>query len=112
MSRKSSKEPDSSLVIQPAFKVLRLRSNGQLGPLFINRRQVIPVGVWLKAECHPTKGYALRPGWHVAPTQNAPHLSMEGRVWRQVEVADFEELPRPESQGGTWLIAKWMRVIP
>ena len=95
-----------------AFKLLRLRKNSTLGPLFINRRQVIPVGVWLEAECHPTKGYAVRPGWHVTLSPNAPHLSTRGRVWMRVEVRDFEELKRPLSQGGTWLLAKWMRVLP
>lgn len=44
------------------YKLLRLRKDGTLGPLFINARMRIPVGKWLKAESHPTKGYALRPG--------------------------------------------------
>jgi len=95
----------------PAFKLLRLRKDGTLGSLFINRKQIIPVGVWLRAEYHPTKGYAVRPGWHAAPRPEAPHLGTKGRVWMRVEVADFEELPRPKSQGGTWLIAQWMRVM-
>jgi len=47
-----------------AYKLLKLRKDGSLGPLFINRKQKIPIGKWLTAECHPTKGYALRPGWH------------------------------------------------
>lgn len=94
-----------------AYKLLRRRKNGTLGPLFINRRQVIPIGVWLPAEDHPTKGYARRPGWHVAPRPDAPHLGTKGRVWMQVEVSDFELLPRPKSQGGMWMIARQMRVL-
>lgn len=96
----------------PAFKLVRLRKNGTLGPLFINRKQVIPVGVWLKAKRHPTKGYAVRRGWHVTRRPRAPHLSTKGRIWVAVEVTDFKELPRPDAQGGLWLIAQWMRVLP
>lgn len=94
------------------FKLLSLRADGTLGPLFINRPQVISIGEWLRAECHQKRGYKLRPGWHVAPRPDAPHLGTAGRVWRRVEIVDFEELPRPEAQGGTWWIARWMRVIP
>lgn len=94
-----------------AFKLLRQRRNGTLAPLFINRRQVIPVGEWLQAECHPTRGFAVRPGWHVTPKPVAPHLSLKGRVWMEVEVEGIKELPRPESQGGTWWLAERMRVM-
>jgi hypothetical protein len=94
-----------------AYKLLRLRRDGSLGPLFINKAQVIPLGEWLEAEDHPTKGYARRPGWHVAPKPSAPHLSAKGRRWMKVEIEDFDELPRPQSQGGMWFIAKRMRVL-
>jgi transposase len=97
--------------VVPAYKLLRLRCNGTLGPLFINRRQVIQPGVWLEAENWPTRGYAVRPGWHVTLQPIAPHLSMVGRVWRAVEIRDYEQLKRPAAQGGTWLLAKWMRVM-
>ena len=97
--------------VYPAFKLLRLRRDGTLGPLFINRKQVIPIGVWLEAGDFPTKGYARRPGWHVAPKPFAPHLSTKGRVWMRVEVKDKVDLKRPLAQGGTWWLAKWMRVV-
>ena len=93
-----------------AYKLLKRRKNGTLGPLFINRRQVIPVGKWLKAECHPTKGYAVRPGWHTTCSPSAPHLSMKGRVWVEVEIEDYYEFKRPSGQGGMWYIANLMRV--
>ena len=99
------------IVIYPAFKLLRMRCNGTLGPLFINRKQVIPIGKWMRAEDHKTKGYAHRPGWHVAPKPIAPHLSPKGRVWMRVEVKDKVDLKRPLVQGGTWWLAKWMRVV-
>jgi len=93
------------------YKLLRKRKDGTLGPLFINRRQVIPVGKWLNAECHPTKGYAVRPGWHTMAEPNAPHLTEKGRVWVKAEVRHYEEFERPVSQGGLWYLAKKMRVL-
>ena len=94
------------------WKLLKLRKDGTLGPLFINRTQRIPHSEWLPAEDHPTKGYAHRPGWHVCRTPHAPHLTMEGRVWKQVEIEDYVELKRPESQGGVWYLAQRMRLCP
>ena len=93
------------------FKLLHLRKNGTLGPLFINCRQVIPIGVWLQAECHPKKGYALRPGWHATATPDAPHLSMKDRVWARVDLHNVTEWKRPRSQGGMWWLAEHMCVL-
>jgi len=93
------------------YKLLRKRRNGTLAPLFINPKQVIPIGEWLQAEDHPTKGYAHRPGWHVTNKAEAPHLKMAGRVWAEVEFDDFYEFPRPPAQGGMWFIAQKMRVV-
>jgi hypothetical protein len=92
------------------WKLFRLRKDGTLGPLFINARQRVPVGVWLKAESHPTKGFALRPGWHVCSERNAPHLSKRGRVWTRVTIKEYEAHQRPAIQGGLWYVAYWMRV--
>lgn len=94
-----------------AFKLLQVRRDGTIGPLFINRRQVIPIGVWLEAEDHPTAGYAHRPGWHAALTPKAPHLSERRRAWFRVEVEDATILDRPAAQGGQWVLARRMRVI-
>jgi hypothetical protein len=93
-----------------AYKLLRVRRDGTLGPLFINKRQVIPFRRWLKAGDFPTKGYARRPGWHAAPQPHAPHLSLRERVWCKVRIRNFTELMRPERQGGKWWLAKWMMV--
>ena len=93
------------------YKLLRLRKNGTLGPLFINRKQVIPIGEWMNAEPHRTIGYQFRPGWHCTNAPYAPHLSENGRVWCEVEIEDFKELKRPESQGGVWFLAEKMRVL-
>lgn len=99
-----------------AYKLLRKRRDGSLGPLFINRSQVIPYGEWLAAEDHPTKGFKQRPGWHCAPNPVAPHLktelrSGEHRVWCEVAIKQITEYPRPANQGGKWLLAERMRII-
>lgn len=94
------------------YKLLRRRRDGTLGPLFINRRQVIPVGKWLRAESHPTKGYAVRPGWHATAAPVAPHLRTGGdRVWARVELKGVTPFTRPECQGGQWFLARSMRVV-
>lgn len=105
--------PDKVTLHNPAlaYKLLRVRADGSIGPLFINRSQVITTGVWMRAEDHPTPGYAHRPGWHVAPQPNAPHLSTKGRRWYLVLVADITVLERPVCQGGIWWLANWMRVV-
>lgn len=89
---------------------MRLRKDGSLGPLFINRKQRVPVGPWLAAEAHPTKGFALRPGWHATGAPVAPHLSPRGRVWCQVDLKGVTKLQRPHSQGSEWFLATHMRV--
>lgn len=93
------------------YKLFRLRRDGSLGPLFINRRQRIAPGEWLEAEEHPTKGYAYRPGWHACLRPVAPHLRSGGdRVWARVELDDVTLYDRPESQGGTWVLARRLKV--
>jgi len=94
------------------WKLFRLRADGTVGPLFINRKQVIPINKWLDAECHPTKGYAVRPGWHAAASPDAPHLSEKGRVWIPVELQGVQPLKRPRKQGGVWWLADRLRVPP
>ena len=94
-----------------AYKLLRERKDGTLGPLFINQRQRIPIGEWLTAEAHPTKGYAFRPGWHCLFSPVAPHLSERGRKWYRVLIEDYETFTRPECQGGKWALAKRMMVL-
>ena len=99
-----------------AYKLFRQRKDGTLGPLFINRKQVISFNEWLQAGFHPRKGFAPRGGWHCTLKPHAPHLkenlkSGEKRVWVKVEVEDYEKYDRPESQGGTWVLAQRMRVL-
>ena len=99
------------------WKLFNQRKDGSLGPLFINRRQRVAIGEWLPAEEHPTKGFAFRPQWHATAVPKAPHLkegktSGQFRVWRQVELRGITPMERPEKQGGTWVLANELRVLP
>lgn len=99
-----------------AYKLFKLRKDGSLGPLFINAKQRIPLGEWLQAEDHPTKGFAHRPGWHCCFKPHAPHLASclsngQKRVWCEVSVQGIRKYNRPESQGGAWVLAESMQVV-
>jgi hypothetical protein len=95
-----------------AYKLFRQLKNGQIAPLFINKRLRLEADLWYSAELHPTPGFAVRMGFHVTAKPFAPHLSMKGRVWKQVEIQDYTELNRPLAQGGKWFLANRMRIIP
>jgi hypothetical protein len=94
-----------------AYKLFTLRKDGSLGPLFINRRLRVPMGKWMKAETHPTRGFAVRSGWHCTARPEAPHLSLRGRIWCEVDIRGVTEYNRPESQGGLWFTARSLRVV-
>jgi hypothetical protein len=98
-----------------AYKLLRIKKDGKLYPLFINKKTSTPLGEWLEAECCPTKGFAVRKGWHCCFQPLAPHLKTElktgeKRVWVECEVEDWESYDRPESQGGAWILAQRMKI--
>ena len=93
------------------YKLFSLKKDGSIGPLFINKRMRLSLGQWYNAEAHPTKGYAVRPGWHILAAPSAPHLSKRGRVWARVEFQGAVAYRRPEAQGGLWYLAQRMRVL-
>lgn len=93
-----------------AYKLVRKMKDGSLASLFIKKKDRLPINEWLIAELNPTKGYAVRKGWHCTLKPEAPHLSERGRVWVEVEVQDYEFFKRPISQGGTWVLAQKMKI--
>jgi hypothetical protein len=101
-----------------AYKLFRVRKDGTLGPLFIDRTLRVRTGVWLKSHSVPTKGFAVHPGWHAVSAPCAPHLVMEPasgetRRWYEVQLRTTGLVldNRPQHQGGQWYQARWMRVI-
>jgi hypothetical protein len=94
-----------------AYKLVRKLKNGELSPLFINKKIRIPLNVWIEAEEHPTKGFSIRKGWHCTLEVKAPHLSEKDRVWMKVEVSNYEFFERPINQGGTWILAQKIKFL-
>lgn len=41
----------------------------------------------------------------------APHLSVKGRRWFEIEMEEFEEFKRPVSQGGIWYLANKIKIL-
>lgn len=94
-----------------AYKLVRVRKDGTLGPLFIDAKLRLPIGEPLTAKKHiHKKGFAFRPGWHCCAEPEAPHLSKKGRVWVEVEIEDYVVHQRPANQGGTWYLANKMTI--
>lgn len=100
-----------------AYKLFRQLKSGEITSLFINKTRRLPYNQWLNADNYPTKGFAIRPGWHCTALPEAPHLKMklangEKRVWKKVLIEDYSEFKRPENQGGMWYLAKKMKILP
>lgn len=99
-----------------AYKLVKLGKDGNIYPLFINKKVPFKLNEWMIAECFETKGFAIRTGFHCCFEMNAPHLKQElangeKRVWVEVEVDDFEVYARPTSQGGKWILANKMKIL-
>lgn len=94
-----------------AYKLFRVKKDGGITPLFINKTKELETNKWLQAECHPTKGFKVRPFWHCTSQPIAPHLSTKGRKWFKIEMEDFNEFNRPSSQGGLWYLSNKIKII-
>ena len=98
-----------------AYKLVKLGKDGKCYPLFINKHEPFVFGKEMVAGCYPTKGFAVREGFHCCFKPIAPHLkeqlaSGQQRVWIELDVEDYTTYDRPESQGGMWILAK--RITP
>lgn len=94
-----------------AYKLFRLRKDGQITSLFINKSKTIKLNRWLRARPYKTEGFAFRPGFHATESPDAPHLSKKGRVWAKVEIEEVKELQVPKNHGGKWFLAGKMKVV-
>lgn len=93
------------------YKLFRLKKDGSLTSLFINKTVTLPPGKWLKAKPHKTEGFSFRPGWHATPKPFAPHLTEKGRVWKKVMLKGVKEHRKPAAQGGLWYLATQMKIL-
>jgi len=94
-----------------AYKLFRVLKDGSISSLFINKKERHPMKKWLTAKTYPTKGFAVRPFWHCTSEPIAPHLSMKGRAWFEVEMKNYTEFLRPQQQGGLWYLAKDIKIL-
>lgn len=94
-----------------AYKLFRVRKDGTLGSLFIDRKKKYTCKQWLSALEVPTKGFAVRAGWHCCKKPVAPHLSMKDRRWYKVDIFVYKKHVRPEKQGGVWYTAQQMKIL-
>lgn len=94
-----------------AYKLCRMKKDGNITSLFINKNKPLVFNEWIEAESHPTNGYKLRPFWHCTQNPKAPHLSEKNRVWVKVEIDEYQEFDRPNSQGGMWYLAKRIKLL-
>lgn len=93
-----------------AYKLVRKLKDGNITSLFINKKEKLSFNKWIDAECFPTKGFTIRPFWHCTSQPIASHLSLNNRVWVEVEIEDYKEFKRPENQGGLWFLAKRIKI--
>ena len=89
--------------IKKGYKLFEQAPDGKLYALFIDKNTIMPKDEWLQAGNYPTKGFAVRPGYHIGEIPSAPWLmSSNGtyksqrrkhwrRVWAEVEyIADID----------------------
>ena len=110
------------------YKKVRILKDGNVYPLFIDKRNPFRFGEWMRASFNPTKGFAPRSlgqdengdeigGWHCCYKMEAPHIadklkSGEKRVWMKCEsMGKMQKYDRPESQGGAWLLVEYLKPI-
>lgn len=109
------------------YKKVRLLKNGNIYPLFIDKRRPFIIGEWMHCEYHPTFGFKERSFvdengnkigcWHCTFSPNAPHInddlkSGEHRVWLECKAKGMtKRYDRPESQGGTWALYEWIKPV-
>lgn len=91
------------------YKLFRIKRNrpNEFFPLFIGKSVGHKIGQWIDAECIPTKGFALRPGWHSGAAPCAPWLMKKDgsmpsdRVWCECTISDaIDYQPLADLHGG------------
>lgn len=110
-------------------KILNLRADGTMSPLFHETKRRFREGVWEPFTAtlkHPTKvdksgkprssaNLAFRPAFYGGP--KTPQLKMgkssdQYRVKRDVAFRNWTKIKRPENQGGGWYMAAEMMILP
>jgi len=74
------------------WKLFEMDEQGNLYALFIDKNTIMPVNEWIKAGIFPTKGFSVRPGYHIGQIPSAPWLmsangtykSQRRKNWKRV----------------------------
>jgi hypothetical protein len=80
--------------INRGYKLFEQDPMGNLYPLFIGKKEVMPIEEWINAKMLPTKGFSVRPGLHLGEICSAPWLmsadgtykSQRSKYWKRVWV--------------------------
>lgn len=78
--------------IDKGFKLFEMDNKGNLHALFIDKHTIMPINSWMKAGIFPTKGFSVRPGFHIGKICSAPWLmsadatykSQRSKKWKRV----------------------------
>lgn len=122
-----------------AYKLLRIKKDGKLYPLYVNADIPTPLGVWLEAECGERTSdgkvksklgnLCFRPGWHLSSLPYASHIGRKGdsgniefmnedHVWCECEYAidvDYQPLVNENGRNKNGIIIPknaYMKEIP
>ena len=104
-----------------SYKLLRIKKDGKLYPLYVKADKPTPIGVWLEAECGELTSngkvksklgeLCFRPGWHLSSIPYAPHIGKKGdsgkiefmnedHVWCECEyITDIDYQPLVNENG-------------
>lgn len=105
------------------YKLFRKLKDGTLHALYINSKDVIPVGTWLNAECGERKengkvksslgDLAYRPGWHL--NDDAPHVehiytkfyTENGEFIEENTGRRFDKIHKSDSAEYVWCLVEY-----
>ncbi len=100
-----------------AYKIFKKTKSGVYRPAQVPIRSLsvkgYQKGIWYEAEDAQPTNLKNRVGFHATTKPTVPHIKIipDQVVWLEVEIEDFETIQRPESQGGTWYLARYLKII-
>ena len=68
--------------IKKGYKLFECDEQGNLYALFIDKHTVMPMNTWMKAGIFPTKGFSVRPGYHIGEIPSAPWLMSANGIYK------------------------------
>ena len=97
------------------YKIMRVKTDGMLYPIGVNRYRSYNVGEWYDAEHIESRKYKTKKGFYgfEKPSSKRYKESLrrgEKRVWVECETEDCELYYHP-MDGETWMIAQRMKIL-